>query len=159
MVRFHLGLLPVERPLHVLHPRSALPPRRAEAPSGVDPARAPHPQETPGGMLVYVASLASFVQVPYQSFYCASKHALHGFATPVRRELRGTNVKMVTIYPGNVNSELLSDVVWTRSRNVMNSRKSWTTQHLIGARSYGHETRGDMKWFVSHQLGEAPMKV
>lgn len=72
----------------------------------------------PEAMIAYVASLASLVQVPYQSFYCASKHALHGFSQSVRRELLGTRIKVVTAYPGNVESEVISRAVQRRMQEV-----------------------------------------
>jgi len=63
------------------------------------------------GMIVNVSSLAGVVAIPNQSFYCAAKHGLHGFSQALRRELLGTSMRVLTVYPGGVESELMSDVV------------------------------------------------
>lgn len=68
-------------------------------------------RQRPEAMLVYVSSLAALVPIPYQAFYCASKFGLHGFSHSVRRELQGTRIKVVTVYPGNIESELISSEV------------------------------------------------
>jgi len=75
-------------------------------------------RQRPEAMITYISSLAGLVQVPYQSFYCASKHALHGFSQSVRRELTDTRIKVVTAYPGNVESEVMSRRVHQKMEDV-----------------------------------------
>jgi len=81
----------------------------------------------PEAMIAYISSLAGLVQVPCQSLYCASKHALHGFGQSVRRELLDTRIKVITAYPGNVDSELMSKRVQRRMEEVGFGLKHVTT--------------------------------
>lgn len=75
-------------------------------------------RQRPEAMIAYISSLAGLVPVPCQSFYCASKHALHGFGQSVRRELLDTGIKVVAAYPGNVESELISQRVQRRMEKL-----------------------------------------
>jgi len=68
-------------------------------------------EQRPEAMIVNVSSLAGLVAIPNQSFYCAVKHGIRGFSQALRRELLGTPVHVLTVYPGGVESELMSDVV------------------------------------------------
>lgn len=58
------------------------------------------------GHVVAVASLAAFRGMPGNAAYCASKAALHIFMESVRVDLRRTNVRATTIYPGFVKTEM-----------------------------------------------------
>lgn len=73
-------------------------------------------EHRPEGMIVNVSSLAGLVAIPNQSFYTAVKHGLHGFSQALRREFLGTSIRVLTVYPGGVESELMSDVVRTKMR-------------------------------------------
>lgn len=67
--------------------------------------------QRPEAMIVNVSSLAGLVAIPNQSFYSAAKHGVHGFSHALRREFLGTPIRVLTVYPGGVESELMSDVV------------------------------------------------
>ncbi len=54
------------------------------------------------GIIVNVASVAALVSVPMQAYYGASKAGLAMFSETLRGELRGTGVKVLTVYPGPV---------------------------------------------------------
>jgi short-subunit dehydrogenase len=71
----------------------------------------PSLRERPEAMLVNVCSLAGLVAIPNQSLYCAAKHGLRGFSEALRRELLDSRVRVLTVYPGGVESELMSDAV------------------------------------------------
>ncbi len=71
----------------------------------------PHLQRQKEGLIVNVSSLAGLIPIPNQSFYCAAKHGLHGFSRALRRELLGTSIDVLTVYPGGVESELMSEHV------------------------------------------------
>ncbi|WP_199873956.1 SDR family oxidoreductase [Streptomyces sp. Root369] len=58
------------------------------------------------GHVVNIASAASKVAPPGEATYAATKHALHGYSTAVRAELRGTGVHVSLVMPGVVDTEL-----------------------------------------------------
>ena len=58
------------------------------------------------GLIVTVASLASYVTPAGESTYAASKHAVHGWMKGVRQELRGSGVSVALVLPAVVETEL-----------------------------------------------------
>jgi NAD(P)-dependent dehydrogenase (short-subunit alcohol dehydrogenase family) len=54
-----------------------------------------------GGRVVNVSSLAGLVGVPYQAFYCASKHAIEAYTEALRMEARPFGVHVCMIEPGD----------------------------------------------------------
>ena len=61
-----------------------------------------------GGTLVTVASAASWVAPPGEATYAATKHAVLGWLSAVRAELRGSGVEVCAVLPGVVETELAS---------------------------------------------------
>ena len=59
-----------------------------------------------GGTLVTVASAASWVAPPGEATYAATKHAVLGWLSAVRGELRGSGVEVCAVLPGVVETEL-----------------------------------------------------
>ena len=68
-----------------------------------------------GGHIIMVSSILGLISQPMVSSYCASKHALEGWAESLRIELRAFGVKVVLVEPGAFKTD-----IWTR--NVMVSR-------------------------------------
>ncbi|MFF1292563.1 MULTISPECIES: SDR family oxidoreductase [unclassified Streptomyces] len=58
------------------------------------------------GHVVNIASAASKVAPPGEATYAATKHAVHGYSTAARAELRGTGVHVSLVMPGVVDTEL-----------------------------------------------------
>jgi len=58
------------------------------------------------GWIINIASSSSVKGYPDQSGYCASKHALLGFAKVLALETRNTGVRVHCICPGGVDTEL-----------------------------------------------------
>ncbi|WP_312878016.1 SDR family oxidoreductase [Lentzea indica] len=58
------------------------------------------------GHVVNIASAASRVAPAGEATYAATKHAIHGYSTAVRAELRGTGVHVSLVMPGVVDTEL-----------------------------------------------------
>lgn len=67
---------------------------------------APGMRERGGGHIVTIASAASKLAPPGEATYAASKHAVLGYLTGVREELRGTGVLISAIMPGVVDTAL-----------------------------------------------------
>jgi len=58
------------------------------------------------GSIIVIESLAGLTPLLGRAGYCASKHALHGFFTSLRAELRGRGVHIMIVCPGFVNTNL-----------------------------------------------------
>ena len=58
------------------------------------------------GAIVNTSSVFGLVGMPTQSAYCASKFAIRGYTDSLRQELRGTNVRAVTVHPGGVTTNI-----------------------------------------------------
>lgn len=58
------------------------------------------------GHIINVASLAGVIAMPGSSIYCATKYGVNGFSDALRRELRGTGIKVSAFCPGFTPSEI-----------------------------------------------------
>ncbi|MGW3995507.1 SDR family NAD(P)-dependent oxidoreductase [Amycolatopsis sp. NPDC004772] len=58
------------------------------------------------GAIVNTSSVYGLLGVPYQSAYCAAKFAVRGFTESLRQELRGTDVRAVTVHPGGITTNI-----------------------------------------------------
>jgi NAD(P)-dependent dehydrogenase (short-subunit alcohol dehydrogenase family) len=67
------------------------------------------------GHIIMVSSILGLLSQPMVSSYCASKHALEGWAESLRIELRALGIKVVLVEPGAFKTD-----IWTR--NVLVSR-------------------------------------
>lgn len=66
----------------------------------------PAMRERREGLIVTVASLASYLSPAGESTYAASKHAVIGWLRGVRTELRGSGVRLAVVHPAVVETEL-----------------------------------------------------
>jgi len=69
------------------------------------------------GHIIMVSSISGLIGVPITSSYCASKHALEGWAESLRIEVRALGIKVALVEPGAFKTD-----IWTR--NVLVSRGS-----------------------------------
>jgi NADP-dependent 3-hydroxy acid dehydrogenase YdfG len=90
--------------------------------------------QRPEGRVVIVSSLAARVHVPGISVYCASKAGLAAFASSLRRELRGSRVGVMDVYPGTVDTEMLPQSVHRKMREAGFSRGTPLTADEVAAR-------------------------
>ena len=58
------------------------------------------------GMIIVMESLAGVAPLLGRTGYCASKHALHGFFTTLRTEIRDSGVHVMIVCPGFVETNL-----------------------------------------------------
>ncbi len=58
------------------------------------------------GLVVTVASVASYVSPAGEASYAATKHAVHGWMKAVRQELAGSGVSLALVLPAVVDTEL-----------------------------------------------------
>ncbi|MEA4862485.1 MAG: SDR family NAD(P)-dependent oxidoreductase [Victivallaceae bacterium] len=60
--------------------------------------------ETSGGTIVNIASMAAKIHVPAMGAYCAAKSAFAAWSETLRVELMRSGVRVLTVYPGRVNT-------------------------------------------------------
>ncbi len=66
------------------------------------------------GQIVAISSLAAYKGLPGESAYCASKAAVNVYMEGLRIELKQTNIKIVTVCPGFVDTAMNDmDAAWT----------------------------------------------
>jgi short-subunit dehydrogenase len=58
------------------------------------------------GLVVTVASVASYVSPAGEASYAATKHAVHGWMKAARQELAGSGVQLALVMPAVVETEL-----------------------------------------------------
>ncbi|MCC6807934.1 MAG: SDR family NAD(P)-dependent oxidoreductase [Deltaproteobacteria bacterium] len=63
-------------------------------------------RERSEAMLVNVVSLSGYLAMPFQSVYAAGKFGLRGFSESMSRELKGSNVHVLTAYPAAIDTEM-----------------------------------------------------
>jgi NADP-dependent 3-hydroxy acid dehydrogenase YdfG len=61
------------------------------------------------GAIVNVSSIFGLMGWPAQTMYCASKHAVRGYTESLRHELRGTNVRVCTVHPGGIKTNIVKN--------------------------------------------------
>ncbi len=91
-------------------------------------AFAPHLISRKQGTILNIASVAGTHGLENQATYCASKHAMVGFADALAQELRPHGVLVSTLCPGGIDTEL-----WREGevRYPGNIREAMTTQDLV----------------------------
>ena len=62
----------------------------------------PSMRERNSGRIINVSSVASFVPIPFQVYYSASKSALDTFASGLRSEVKDFKIKVINVHPGDV---------------------------------------------------------
>ena len=58
------------------------------------------------GTIVFISSVAGLQPYKNATAYVASKYGLRGFASSLREELREFNIKVITVFPGAVNTPI-----------------------------------------------------
>jgi len=58
------------------------------------------------GKIVFISSVAGLQPYKNSTAYVASKYAIRGFAASLREELREFNIKVITVFPGAVNTPI-----------------------------------------------------
>ncbi len=74
----------------------------------------PHMLERKSGTIVNISSLAGRFGVPFYAAYSASKYALRGFGEALRRELSGSGVHVVSVFPGAIADDVAENIEFDR---------------------------------------------
>ena len=71
------------------------------------------------GKIVFISSVAGLQPYKNSTAYVASKYGLRGFSSALREELREFNIKVITVFPGAVNTPIWDDKNMEELRNSM----------------------------------------
>ncbi len=74
------------------------------------------------GTIINVSSVAGRKTFPNHAVYCGTKFAVHAMSEGIREEVSGDNVRVITIAPGAVETELLSH---TTSEEIKQGYIDW----------------------------------
>ncbi|MBR9728477.1 SDR family oxidoreductase [Shewanella intestini] len=77
------------------------------------------------GTVINISSIAGFKTFANHAAYCGSKYAVHAITETVREEVAASDVRMITIAPGAVETELLSH---TTSDEIKAGYDGWKQQ-------------------------------
>ena len=67
-------------------------------------------RKAPKAYIINIASVVGVKCYALQSAYTASKHALRGMTKSLAEELRGTNVRVHSICPGGIDTDMISTI-------------------------------------------------
>ncbi|MBF0105147.1 MAG: SDR family oxidoreductase [Deltaproteobacteria bacterium] len=74
------------------------------------------------GTIINISSIAGRKTFPSHAAYCGTKFAVHAISENVREEVAGSGVRVITVAPGAVETELLSH---TTSNEIKNGYDDW----------------------------------
>lgn len=74
------------------------------------------------GTIINISSIAGRKTFGNHAAYCGTKFAVHAISENVREEVADSNVRVITIAPGAVETELLSH---TTSEDIISGYESW----------------------------------
>lgn len=97
------------------------------------------------GTIVNIGSMAGKKSFPNHAAYCGTKFGVHAISESVREEVANHNVRVVTIAPGAVETELLGH---TTSNDIKEGYESWKKE--IGG-AIGPEQVADAIWYAYNQ--------
>lgn len=83
----------------------------------------PHMRRQRSGAIVNVGSVAGEMPLPWMTFYSASKSALGGLSTGLRRELRRDGIHVMHVSPGYVKTPFQEHAEGTAPARVINARR------------------------------------
>jgi NADP-dependent 3-hydroxy acid dehydrogenase YdfG len=74
------------------------------------------------GTIINISSIAGKKSFPNHTVYCGTKFAVHGISETLREEVSGNNIRVITIAPGAVETELLGH---TTSQEIKDGYGAW----------------------------------
>lgn len=81
------------------------------------------------GTIINISSIAGRKTFHQHSIYCGSKFAVHAITESIRKEVASSNVRLITIAPGVVETELLSH---TSNEQIKEEYNAWKQQIECG---------------------------
>jgi short-subunit dehydrogenase len=115
------------------------------------------------GRIMNVASILSFLPLPYYSVYAATKCFVLAFTETVAEELKGTGVTLTALCPGTVETPFHTDKM--RKTNAMHANKPMPADVVAKAgielflNGKGKKVVGFMNWFLTNLPRVTPDKL
>jgi short-subunit dehydrogenase len=78
-----------------------------------------------GGKIVIIGSVLSRVATPGSAVYCATKHAVVGFADSLRHEVRRDGIRVISVLPGYTSTEFFDAMIQRGERAVDVVKEYW----------------------------------
>ncbi len=75
------------------------------------------------GTIINVASTAGIYPYPEHAVYCGTKYGVRGFSQTMRKELASSNIRVITISPGAVKTNLLTNT--TTNKQIIDQYLKW----------------------------------
>jgi NAD(P)-dependent dehydrogenase (short-subunit alcohol dehydrogenase family) len=66
------------------------------------------------GLIINVSSIAGLMGLPFQTGYCASKHAIEGYSEALQMETRHHGVTVAVVNPGDIHTEVTQNRLHSR---------------------------------------------
>lgn len=82
------------------------------------------------GTIINISSLCGKKTFPSHAIYCATKFAVHSLTESIREEVADHNVRLVTIAPGNVETEILNQAASQEIKDTHPSYKRKPYENL-----------------------------
>lgn len=82
------------------------------------------------GTIINISSLGGRKTFPTHAIYCATKFAVHSLTESIREEVADHNVRLVTIAPGNVKTEILDQAASQEIKDFHPSYKRESYENL-----------------------------
>ena len=87
-----------------------------------------------GGHIVNISSVGGLLNIPYQAAYCAGKAAVAAIGECLRFELAHENIRVTTVYPGNVATPIFASAGAIPDDAIPVERASETILKAVAAR-------------------------
>lgn len=88
-----------------------------------------------GGRIINVSSFAGLISLPLIGAYAASKHALEAVFDALRVELWNTDIKVITINPGVINTGIY-DILKHKTEDILNIKNVNKTRFVVAYNRY-----------------------
>ncbi|MEW6997017.1 SDR family oxidoreductase [Colwelliaceae bacterium BS250] len=120
----------------------------------------PHMRKRNEGRIVFTTSIASRVSTGMNSWYSASKHALNGMVKGLAQELSPFNIKVITVEPGCVQTELdgiqLADMKYTNKHDAYAEAVKKSHDFLKDAYGRGSNTNSTVRTMIKAGFSNNP---
>lgn len=119
--------------------------------------------ERKSGRIMNVASLLSFIPLPYYSVYSATKSFVLAFTETIAAEMEGTGIVITALCPGTVETPFHTPEM--RKTNAMNANKPMSAKVVAQAgvqlllHGKGKKIVGFQNWFISNIPRVTPDRI